>query len=84
MYDTRFKEYLLINDTGYGLERLTEESFNEYFQISPENPMVGVASRVRLLNDLGASLLQLPEIFGESGRPGNMVGKCTPAISVRA
>ncbi|KAK7428131.1 hypothetical protein QQZ08_005370 [Neonectria magnoliae] len=58
---------------GYGLQRLTEESFNEFYQISPENPMVGVASRVRLLNDLGTSLLQLPEIFGESGRPGNLV-----------
>lgn len=37
--------------------------------------MVGVASRVRLLNDVGTSLLKLSEIFGEAGRPGNMVGE---------
>ncbi|KAH6887409.1 hypothetical protein B0T10DRAFT_562631 [Thelonectria olida] len=58
---------------GEGLSSLTEEAFNEFFQISAENPMVGVASRVQLLNDVGASLLKLPEMFGESGRPGNLV-----------
>lgn len=62
---------------GQGLLSLTEEVFNEFFQISDDNPMVGVASRVQLLNDVGASLLKLPEIFGESGRPGNLVGKFT-------
>lgn len=62
---------------GQGLLSLTEEAFNGFFQISPENPMVGVASRVRLLNDVGTSLLKLSEIFGEAGRPGNMVDYLT-------
>ncbi|KAF7555162.1 hypothetical protein G7Z17_g2385 [Cylindrodendrum hubeiense] len=64
-----------------GLSSLTEEEFNGYFQISPENPMVGVASRVRLINDVGASLVRLPDIFGESGRPGSMVDYLTKRAS---
>ncbi|KAI5459344.1 hypothetical protein BGZ63DRAFT_491553 [Mariannaea sp. PMI_226] len=58
---------------GQGLQSLKEDQFNKYFQISSDNPMVGVASRVQLLNDVGTSLLNLPEIFGKAGRPGNMV-----------
>ncbi|KAM5384670.1 hypothetical protein ACJZ2D_001415 [Fusarium nematophilum] len=57
-----------------GLSLLTTDVFDTYFQISPENPMLGVESRVRLLNDVGTSLLKLPEIFGVAGRPGNIVG----------
>lgn len=37
--------------------------------------MVGVASRIELLNNFGKSLLSIPEIFGETGRPGLLVGK---------
>lgn len=60
------------------LQRLSEEMFNMHFQISPENPMVGVASRVGLLNKVGQSLHECPgaeQIFKAEGRPGNIVGK---------
>lgn len=36
--------------------------------------MVGVSSRVKLLNSVGSSLLAQPNIFGATGRPGNIVG----------
>ncbi|KAL7905081.1 hypothetical protein GGI35DRAFT_185931 [Trichoderma velutinum] len=58
---------------GHGLGKLTEDAFVHHFQISPQNPMVGVASRIELLNNFGKSLLSIPEIFGETGRPGLLV-----------
>lgn len=44
-------------------------------QVTDSNPMLGVESRANLLRGLGKSLLAHPEIFGETGRPGNAVGK---------
>lgn len=43
-------------------------------QISASNPIPGLESRAALLQSLGKSLEALPEIFGKSGRPGNLVG----------
>lgn len=54
----------------------TEEALREGFQITEDNPFVGVAARVDLLRSLGRSLLRTPEVFGEFGRPGSLVGKC--------
>lgn len=42
--------------------------------------MVGVGSRAQLLTRLGDSLLQHPDIFGPSGRPGNLVDYVTATI----
>ncbi|RFN44943.1 hypothetical protein FIE12Z_10838 [Fusarium flagelliforme] len=58
---------------GKGLVQLKEPDFNTHFQVSAENPMVGVPSRVQLLQAVGSSLLKHPEMFGDSGRPGNLV-----------
>ncbi|EFX03998.1 conserved fungal protein [Grosmannia clavigera kw1407] len=58
---------------GAGLVGLTEGPFVKGFQVSAENPLVGVSSRVALLNRIGSSLLRLPEIVGPTGRPGNAV-----------
>ncbi|EON96768.1 putative duf1688 domain protein [Phaeoacremonium minimum UCRPA7] len=58
---------------GAGLVGLKEDAFEKYFQISAENPMIGVTARVKLLQNVGSSLLQLPKVFGPSGRPGNLV-----------
>ncbi|KAJ5083778.1 hypothetical protein N7456_013205 [Penicillium angulare] len=58
---------------GRGLAALSIETFRTSFQISPENEIIGDTSRVSLLNSVGQSLLRLPEIFGELGRPGNLV-----------
>jgi hypothetical protein len=49
------------------------------FQASESNPLVGVEQRAALLGSLGSSLLANSAIFGEDGRPGNIVGKFCPS-----
>ncbi|KAF4332605.1 urg3 [Fusarium beomiforme] len=66
---------------GNGLIQLQDADFNQHFQVSDENPMVGVSSRVKLLQAVGASLLKFPTVFGESGRPGNLVDYLTSKAS---
>lgn len=61
--------------SGTGLGSLTVESFEKYFQIAPENPIIGADARVNLLKNVGASLLNNSDIFGTDGRPGKLVGK---------
>lgn len=59
------------------MESLTTEALAEGFQVSDDNPMLGVESRAALLRSLGKSLLAHSDIFGAEGRPGNLVGKKT-------
>ncbi len=49
-----------------GLERLTVERLAAGFQVSADNPLVGLAGRVELLRRLGAVLRQSPDLFGAS------------------
>lgn len=37
--------------------------------------MIGVGARADILRKLGESLVNLKDIFGPTGRPGNLVGK---------
>jgi len=75
-----FKAGAFSSDPGYptkvdgkGLGSLTVESFEKYFQIAPENPIIGADARVNLLKNVGASLLDNSDIFGTDGRPGKLV-----------
>ncbi|KAF4126090.1 Protein of unknown function (DUF1688) [Geosmithia morbida] len=56
-----------------GLIQLSEETFAAGYQVTPENPLVGMSSRVKLMNTVGKSLLNQTSIVGANGRPGNMV-----------
>lgn len=47
----------------------------DFFQITKENPLIGVSPRVKLLNSVGCSLQSLTDIVGPTGRPGNLVGR---------
>ena len=47
---------------------LDEDALGGVFQVSRNNPLVGVAGRCRLLNRLGEALIARPDIFG-AGRP---------------
>ncbi|KAF3391578.1 Uracil catabolism protein 4 [Penicillium rolfsii] len=58
---------------GHALLALDVASFEQHFQITDKNLLVGAASRVELLKSVGSSLLNLPKFFGENGRPGNLV-----------
>lgn len=67
---------------GRGLKQLSTEALAEGFQVSQSNPMLGVDSRAALLRGLGKSLLSNPDIFGDQGRPGNLVGMHVPRITI--
>ena len=55
---------------------MAQQTFASGFQLSETtNPMVGAASRVELLQTVGQALLGLPDVFGPTGRPGNLVGE---------
>jgi hypothetical protein len=60
---------------GRGLQQLSAETLAKGLQVSTANPMVGVSSRAAVLNALGSSLLEHPQVFGHAGRPGNLVGE---------
>ncbi|GET44050.1 hypothetical protein MiSe_88760 [Microseira wollei NIES-4236] len=56
------------------LKAITIEKLAQGFQVSSENPLVGLEGRVKLLQRLGEILTQNPIFFGaENSRPGNLV-----------
>ncbi|KAL5333305.1 hypothetical protein BJX70DRAFT_70366 [Aspergillus crustosus] len=64
--------------SGEALKNITVETLYRGFQIDDEtNPLVGAAARVEILQKLGQSLLDNPEIFGSTGRPGALVDYLT-------
>ncbi len=56
------------------LEALSAEDLGRAFQAGPENPLLGLEGRARLLNRLGAVAAHNPEVFGqaEAPRPGRL------------
>jgi hypothetical protein len=46
------------------LMALDEASLGRAFQVRDDNPLIGLAGRCRLLNQLGRSLIARPELFG--------------------
>lgn len=75
MTDSFDSELTLVHFKGQGLAALRIDTFRKHFQITAGNEIIGDESRVSLLNSVGQSFLSLPEIFGETGRPGNLVGE---------
>ncbi|KIW15819.1 hypothetical protein PV08_05869 [Exophiala spinifera] len=57
---------------GRGLLGLTARDIESHFQIGDSNPMIGVNARVEVLKAVGASLLNLTDVFGVDGRPGRL------------
>ncbi|NEP13850.1 MAG: URC4/urg3 family protein [Symploca sp. SIO2C1] len=57
-----------------GLQSLTVDKLSQGFQVSQQNPLVGIEGRLNLLQRLGESLQAFPHLFGtENPRPGNLV-----------
>ncbi|NES78213.1 MULTISPECIES: URC4/urg3 family protein [Okeania] len=57
-----------------GLSQIDVQTLTQGFQVSPENPLVGLEGRLELLQRLGQVLNQDSQLFGiDSPRPGNMV-----------
>lgn len=58
-----------------GLRNLTVERVAAGLQSKPGNEMAGIEGRTQLLQRLANALTEKREYFGDSGRPGHMVGK---------
>lgn len=54
-----------------GLKKITPAKIEKGFQVSVENPLVGVEGRASLLRNLGAALEN--KTFFRDGRPGNLI-----------
>ena len=60
-----------LRSDSVGLQKLTAQTIEKYFQVTATNPLVGVEGRTRLLNNLGKAL-ENKKIF-KDGRPGNLI-----------
>ncbi|GJE99407.1 DUF1688-domain-containing protein [Phanerochaete sordida] len=56
-----------------GLARITTEKTASGLQVSATNPMVGLAGRTSLLQNLSTALTASPAFFGSHARPGGLV-----------
>jgi hypothetical protein len=56
-----------------GLRKIDAAAMTRALQVTEANPLVGLEGRTGLLVRLGDALLQNPQIFGQEGRPGNML-----------
>lgn len=56
-----------------GLKQITPEKIAAFFQVTPDNPLVGLEGRSNLLQKLGHTIEQSPELFGNDPRPGNLI-----------
>ncbi|MEO0867822.1 MAG: URC4/urg3 family protein [Cyanobacteria bacterium J06642_11] len=56
-----------------GIQQLAEGDLVQIFQVSDENPIVGLSGRLTLLHQLGNALASQPERFGTPARPGNLL-----------
>jgi hypothetical protein len=59
--------------TGEKLVGFTKEQLIRSFQVSEENPLVGVDGRLNLLQNLGTALTSDKDLFGKDGRAGNLI-----------
>jgi hypothetical protein len=71
-FSSRAGEPLRV-DAG-ALASLTEDKLRHGFQVSADNPLVGLAGRCELLRRLGRTLLAAPQVFGrhDTPRPGGL------------
>lgn len=61
-----------VETTAAGLTAVSVESFSEHFNVSNNNPLLGVEGRVQLLRSLGEAILEQSTIFPNQ-RPGDLV-----------
>jgi hypothetical protein len=61
-----------LRSDAAALARLTEATLAQAFQVTPSNPLVGLAGRAALLQRLGAAMAVRPDIFGMPARLGNL------------
>lgn len=57
---------------AHKLQSLSAQTIEKAFQVSTDNPLVGVEGRANLLKSLGDCIAKKPEVF-KDGRPGNII-----------
>ncbi|MCU0677254.1 MAG: URC4/urg3 family protein [Myxococcota bacterium] len=55
-----------------GLEALATKTIADGFQVTADNPLVGVEGRAELLRSLGRAVRARPDVFGTDGRLGGL------------
>lgn len=61
-----------LRSDAAALSRLAEDTLAQAYQVTPSNPLVGLAGRAALLQRLGAAMTARPDIFGTPARLGNL------------
>ncbi|HEX5144981.1 MAG TPA: URC4/urg3 family protein, partial [Mycobacterium sp.] len=61
-----------------GLSALAAGDLATAFQVSPDNPLIGVDGRVALLHRLGEAMTRHPRVFGPQLRPGALYDALAP------
>jgi hypothetical protein len=61
-----------LRSDAAALSRIRQEDIASAFQVSAENPLVGLAGRAALLTRLGAVAAATPAVFGTPARLGNL------------
>lgn len=58
---------------GAGLAQITHLDLAEGFQVTEDNPLIGLEGRLQLLHRLAEALGAHPQLFGHPPRPGHVV-----------
>ncbi|MEY4582087.1 MAG: hypothetical protein RL701_6790 [Pseudomonadota bacterium] len=58
-----------------GLHAVAAQALATAFQVTSDNPLVGLPGRVHLLRALGTALSERPDVFGEERRIGGLVDR---------
>ncbi|SCW59628.1 URC4/urg3 family protein [Ancylobacter rudongensis] len=61
---------------------LDAATLGRFFQVSEQNPLVGLAGRAALLNRLGQAVAARPDVFGPGGRPGGLYDTLAPQARI--
>ncbi|MDG4666726.1 URC4/urg3 family protein [Mycobacterium sp. 236(2023)] len=67
-----------------GLRALTGDRLAAMFQVTADNPLVGLGGRLRLLHRLGDALSAQPDVFSDHPRPGALFDALAASGTVRA
>lgn len=66
------EEEVPLRADAAALERLTAERLGTVFQVTPDNPLIGLDGRTDLLKRLARALRARPDLFGADARVGNL------------
>lgn len=69
---SRYPEFQPLRADAEALARRSAADLARGFQVTDDNPLVGLEGRAALLRRLGGALSKSPDLFGAPGRVGNL------------